>query len=61
MEDLSFLAEPSRDLCLETRERDVFLDSLFLDGGSSLSMALSHRSGWWWHSLAGGRRVMRSH
>lgn len=53
MEDLSFLAEPSQDLCLGTRERDVFLDSLFLDGGSWLSTALSRQPGRWWHSLAG--------
>lgn len=45
MEGLSFLAK-NLDLCLETRrEREMFLDNLFLDEGSLPSKALSPQSG----------------
>lgn len=45
VEGLSFLAK-NLDLCLETRrEREMFLDNLFLDEGSLPSKALSPQSG----------------
>lgn len=44
VEDLSFLAE-KQDLRLETREREMFLENLFLDEDSLPSKTLFPRSG----------------